>query len=102
MVAENCHSACAIIFLAGKDRYLAAEASLTLHRAYKKINDWVVDDDNANGTVAWFIGYMGYPLPLARLWFNTGSDNSAPVTLEMSSELKLGFTELEVPPLLSD
>ncbi len=38
---------------------------------HKQLGDWVVEDDITNGTVAWFIGHMGYPLPLARLWVST-------------------------------
>lgn len=91
MVTETCHSVCAIIFLAGRDRYLTFDAELTVHSAYKQIADWVVEDHLANGTVAWFIGHMGYPLPIAKLWVSTDSDEMAPITLEMNEKLKLGF-----------
>jgi len=95
MVTEACRSVCAIIFLAGEKRYLTANANLTVHGAYKRIADWVVEDHLANGTVAWFIGHLGYPLPVARLWVSTASDEMAPITLEMNDKLKLGFTVIK-------
>jgi hypothetical protein len=95
MVTDACHSVCTIIFLAGEARYLAVDADLTVHSAYKQLADWVVEDHLANGTVAWFIGHMGYPLPLAKLWVSTPSDEMAPITLEMNDKLQLGFTVVE-------
>lgn len=95
MVTEACHSVCTIIFLAGKQRFLTADARLTVHSAYKQLADWVVEDHHANGTVAWFIGHMGYPLPVAKLWVSTASNEMAPITLEMNDELKLGFTVIK-------
>ena len=95
MVTDTCHSVCTIIFLAGSDRYLTVDARLTVHSAYKQLADWVVEDHLANSTVAWFIGHMGYPLPIARLWVSTGSDQMAPITLEMNDKLKLGFTVIK-------
>ncbi|HEV2515240.1 MAG TPA: hypothetical protein VGV07_08320 [Devosia sp.] len=82
MVTDACHSVCTIIFLAGARRFLAVDADLSVHSAYKQLADWVVEDHLANGTVAWFIGHMGYPLPIARLWVSTASDETAPITLE--------------------
>lgn len=95
MVTGACHSVCAVIFLAGRDRYITPTATLTVHGAYKQLGDWVVEDDLANSTVAWFIGHMGYPLPLARLWATTLSSKVAPITLEMNDKLKLGFTVID-------
>lgn len=95
MVTRNCHSVCAIMFLAGKERFIADGASLTFHSAYKQIGDWVIADNHANGTVAWFLGHMGYPLALARLWMNTPSSDAAPITLQMNEELGLGFTVVD-------
>lgn len=95
MVTEACHSVCAIIFLAGRERYLTVDARLTVHSAYKQLADWVVEDHLANGTVAWFIGHMGYPLPVAKLWVSTAADEMAPITLEMNDKLKLGFTVIK-------
>ncbi|WP_439599611.1 hypothetical protein [Devosia sp.] len=91
MVTDACHSVCAIIFLAGRQRYLTVDARLSVHSAYKQLAGWVVEDHLANGTVAWFIGHMGYPLAVARLWVSTASDQMAPITLEMNDKLKLGF-----------
>jgi len=98
MVTGTCHSVCAVMFLAGRDRFLTRGANLTVHSAYRQLGDWVVEDDIGNGTVAWFIGHMGYPLPLARLWVSTPSDKVAPITFEMNEKLKLGFTILEDVP----
>lgn len=95
MVTGSCHSVCAVMFLAGRQKYLAPGALLTVHSAYKAMGDWVVEDEVANGTVAWFIGHMGYPLPLARLWVITRSDGVAPITLEMNDAWGLGFTILK-------
>lgn len=95
MVTGECHSVCTVMFLAGRQKYLGAEALLTVHSAYKELGDWVVEDEVANGTVAWFIGHMGYPLPLARLWVATRSDGVAPITLEMNEKLGLGFIVLK-------
>lgn len=95
MVTDACHSVCTIIFLAGSERYLTVDARLTVHSAYKQRADWVVEDHLANGTVAWFIGHMGYPLPIAKLWVSTASNEMAPITLEMNDKLKLGFTVIK-------
>ena len=98
MVTGSCHSVCAVIFLAGRDRYITSTARVTVHSAYKQLGDWVVEDDITNGTVAWFIGHMGYPLPLARLWVSTPTDEIAPITLEMNDKLKLGFHVIPAQP----
>lgn len=90
-----CHSVCAVIFLAGANRYMTADARLTVHSAYKELAGWVVEDDIANGTVAWFIGHMGYPVQLARLWVSTDVDSTAAITPEMNERWKLGFTVIE-------
>ncbi len=95
MVTGTCHSVCAVMFLAGQDRFIAPDATLTVHSAYRKLGDWVVEDHAANATVAWFIGHMGYPLPLARLWVSTPSADAAPITIEMNQKLKLGFTVID-------
>lgn len=92
MARELCHSICVVIFLAGDDRYLTAGTDLSMHSAYKQLGDWVVADHKANGTVAWFLGSMGYPLEIARLWLTTPSHEAAPLTLEMNDRLDLGFT----------
>lgn len=92
MVTSACHSICAIMFLAGNQKFLAVDAAITFHTAYKQIGDWVVVDHPANGTIAWFLGHMGYPLPLARLWVSTPTDEATPITLEMNDDLGLGFT----------
>lgn len=94
MVPESCHSVCAIMFLAGNTRFISATAALTFHSAYRQLGDWVVVDNRANGTVAWFLGHMGYPLALARLWMDTPTTEAAPITVEMNASLQLGFTVL--------
>lgn len=98
MVTAACHSVCAVMFLAGRERFITRWANLTVHSAYKQLGNWVVEDHIANGTVAWFIGHMGYPLPLAQLWVSTPSDKVAPITFEMNEKLKLGFTIIEGVP----
>jgi hypothetical protein len=95
MVTRTCHSVCAVMFLAGREKYLTVDARITVHSAYKAIGDWVVQDSVADGTVAWFLGHMGYPLSVARLWVTTRSDTAAPITLEMNDKLGLGFTLIE-------
>lgn len=95
MVTGTCHSVCAVMFLAGRRKYLAPDAQVTVHSAYKQLGEWIVEDEVANGTVAWFIGHMGYPLPLAHLWVATRSGDEAPITLEMNEKLGLGFTVLK-------
>ena len=92
MVTGACHSICAVMFLAGERRYMTDDAVITVHSAYKQLGDWVVADHQANGTVTWFLGHMGYPLPLARLWLSTPSEAAAPITLEMNDRLALGLT----------
>lgn len=92
MVTSACHSVCAIMFLAGKARYMAADASLSVHSAYRQLGDWIVEDDQANIRVAWFIGQMGYPLKLAEIWSSTRSNASAPISTEMNDKLKLGLS----------
>lgn len=95
MVTATCHSICAIMFLAGNRRFVTVDAAITVHSAYKQIGDWVAVDHRTNGTVAWFLGHMGYPLPLARLWVTTPTEGAAPITLEMSEKLGLGFTVID-------
>lgn len=95
MVTGTCHSVCAVMFLAGRVRYITPGATLTVHSAYRQLGDWVVEDHAANATVAWFIGHMGYPLSLARLWVSTRSDDAAAITIEMNAKLKLGFTVID-------
>lgn len=92
MVTDTCHSICTVIFLAGNERYLNSGANLTVHSAYKQIADWIIRDDNTNAKVSWFIGRMGYPLALAQLWQDTDSSDATPITVEMNTQLKLGFT----------
>jgi hypothetical protein len=100
MVTGSCHSVCAVMFLAGRDRFITPTATLSVHSAYKQLGDWVVEDSIVNATVAWFIGHMGYPLPLARLWVSTPSDRMAPITVEMNDKLKLGFTVIDDPAMI--
>ena len=57
-----------------------------------RIADWIIRDDNTNAKVSWFIGRMGYPLALAQLWQDTDSSDATPITVEMNTQLKLGFT----------
>lgn len=59
VVLRQCHSVCAVIFLAGRQRYLRHDAVVSLHNAYKELAGWVVVDHSANGAVAWFLGHMG-------------------------------------------
>jgi hypothetical protein len=95
LVLRRCHSICAVMFLAGRKRAMHRDAALTVHNAYKQIGDWVVVDHLVNGTVAWFIGHMGYPLQLAKLWVSTPTESAAPITPDMNDTLELGFIVLD-------
>lgn len=92
MVVSRCHSVCAIMFLAGRERRLAPDALLTVHSAYRQLGDWVVEDDQANVRVAWFLGQLGYPLKLAELWSGTRSAEAAPISATMNDKLELGLS----------
>jgi hypothetical protein len=98
MLVDTCHSVCSIMFLAGESKYVPGSFRLTVHTAYKQIADWTVQDHVANGTVTWFIGHMGYPLALARLWVATGPDDAALVTWAHNDKWNLGFREMRVLP----
>jgi len=91
VLVDVCHSVCSIMFLAGNRKYVSADFRLTVHTAHKQIADWTVKDHVANGTVTWFLGHMGYPLPLAKLWVATGPDDAALVTWAHNDKWKLGF-----------
>ena len=98
VLVDVCHSVCAIMFLAGDDKYAPVSFRLTVHTAYKQIGDWTLKDHIANGTVTWFLGHMGYPLPLARLWVATGQEAAAPVTWAHNYRWNLGFRQLQFLP----
>lgn len=91
MLVASCHSVCAVMFLAGDQKYVPPEFSLTVHSAYKQIGDFALRDPNGNATVAWFLGSMGYPLALARLWVGTDPNDNSTITWAMNDEWHLGF-----------
>lgn len=92
LVVRQCHSVCAIMFLAGRHRHIATDAQLTFHSAYKQLGDWVVEDDQANVRVAWFLGQLGYPLKLAEIWSTTRSLEATPISVEINDKLRLGLS----------
>lgn len=98
VLVDVCHSVCSIMFLAGNEKYVPANFRLAVHTAYKQIADWTVKDHVANGTVTWFLGHMGYPLPLARLWLATGPDDAALVTWAHNDKWKLGLKATDALP----
>jgi hypothetical protein len=91
ILVDSCHSVCAVIFLAGHSRYAPLEFRLSVHTAYKQIADWTVRDHIANGTVSWFLGHMGYPLALARLWVGTESSGAAEISWDLNDKWQLGL-----------
>ena len=97
-LVDVCHSVCSIMFLAGKEKYVPGNFRLTVHTAYKQIADWTVKDHVANGAVTWFLGSMGYPLPLARLWVATGPEDAALVTWAHNEKWGLGFKATDALP----
>jgi hypothetical protein len=96
LLVDVCHSVCSIMFLAGQDRYAPEGFRLSVHTAYKQVADWTVQDHVANGTVTWFLGYMGYPLQLAQLWVATDADDAALVTWAHNDRWRLGFKPAQV------
>jgi hypothetical protein len=92
---STCHSVCSIMFLAGDERFVPPNFSLTVHSAYKQIGNYTARDHNANGTVAWFLGSMGYPLALARLWSSTAPEDAAAITWAMNDKWDLGFQPID-------
>ena len=97
VLLDFCHSACAVMFLAGHTKYVARNYRLSVHTAFKQIADWTVRDHVANGTVTWFLGHMGYPLALAKLWVAPGEQEAASITWAMSDKWQLGFTAVQEP-----
>jgi hypothetical protein len=97
VLLDFCHSACAVMFLAGHTKYVVRNYRLTVHTAFKQIADWTVRDHVANGTVTWFLGHMGYPLGLAKLWVAPGEQEAAPITWAMSDKWQLDFTAMQEP-----
>lgn len=98
LLVDVCHSVCSIMFLAGAEKYAPEDFRLSVHTAYKQVADWTVQDHVANGTVTWFLGHMGYPLPLARLWVATGPDDAALITWSLNDRWELGLTETQFRP----
>lgn len=98
-LVATCHSVCSIIFLAGADRFVPPDFRLSVHSAYKQLGDFTARDEKANDTVAWFLGSLGYPLALARLWNDTAPENAAPITWAMNDKWDLGFQPID--PLAS-
>lgn len=92
---STCHSVCSIIFLAGDDKFVPPEFNLSVHSAYKQIGAFTARDEYANDTVAWFLGAMGYPLALARLWNDTAPEDAAAINWAMNDKWELGFQPID-------
>ena len=93
----NCHSVCAIMFLAGREKFVPPRFQLSVHSAYRQLGSWTARDESANDTVTWFLGAMGYPLALARLWNDTAPEDVAYVTWTMNERWDLGFQRITPP-----
>ncbi len=87
----NCHSVCAIMFLAGREKFVPPDFQLSVHSAYRQLGTWTARDESANDTVTWFLGAMGYPLALARLWNETAPERVAHITWDMNARWELGL-----------
>lgn len=94
-LVSTCHSVCSIIFLAGAERYVPPSFRLSVHSAYKQIGSFTARDEYANDTVAWFLGRMGYPLALARLWNDTAPEAAASLTWAHNDKWDLGFQPID-------
>lgn len=94
-LVATCHSVCSIIFLAGAERFVPPDFRLSVHSAYKQIGNFTARDDRANDTVAWFLGSMGYPLALARLWNDTAPEAAASITWAHNDKWDLGFQPID-------
>jgi hypothetical protein len=88
---DTCHSVCSIMFLAGAERYVPPNFTLSVHSAYRQLGDYVARDELGNETVAWFLGSLGYPLALVRLWNDTAPEDAATITWAMNDKWDLGF-----------
>ncbi len=87
----DCHSVCSIMFLAGAGRFMPPDVRLSVHSAYRQVGSFIARDEQANDTVAWFLGAMGYPLALARLWNDTAPEDAATITWAHNDKWDLGF-----------
>lgn len=92
---DTCHSVCSIMFLAGEERFVPPNFTLSVHSAYKQLGDYTARDEAGNETVAWFLGSLGYPLALARLWNDTAPEDAAPITWAMNDKWNLGFQPID-------
>ena len=94
-LVATCHSVCSIIFLAGAERFVPPDFRLSVHSAYKQLGNFTARDEHANDTVAWFLGAMGYPLALARLWNDTAPEDAAAITWAHNDKWQLGFQPID-------
>lgn len=95
VLVAGCHSVCSIMFLAGEGRFVPPDFRLSVHSAYKQIGSFTARDEHANDTVAWFLGAMGYPLALARLWNDTAPEEAARITWAHNDKWQLGFQPID-------
>jgi hypothetical protein len=93
----HCHSVCAIMFLAGREKFAPPDLRLSVHSAYRQLGTWTARDESANDTVTWFLGAMGYPLALARLWNDTAPERVAYITWAMNERWALGLQPIAAP-----
>lgn len=94
-LVAGCHSVCSTMFLAGAQRFVPPDFRLSVHSAYKQIGSFTARDEHANDTVAWFLGKMGYPLALARLWNDTAPEDAARITWAHNDKWALGFQPID-------
>jgi hypothetical protein len=92
---DTCHSVCSIMFLAGAERFVPPDFTLSVHSAYKQLGAFTARDEAGNETVAWFLGSLGYPLALVRLWNDTAPEDAASINWAMNDKWNLGFQPID-------
>lgn len=91
--SSYCNSICSIIFLSGKRKLVNANSHIGVHAAFVK--DSKVRDLEANATIAWYLGSLGYPEELADLWVKTKPNALINLNVPARKNLELGFEAVE-------
>lgn len=90
----NCFSACAIIWVSGKRRYLSASSNLGFHAAYRFVDGVAYESGVGNAVVGAFLNEIGIGLDAIKYFTIAGPDKFAKLTPRSARSLGIDIYEL--------
>lgn len=69
---SGCYSACGLIWIAAKRRYMTTSSQIGFHAAYRQVGDYLEESGEANAVIGSFLTHLGLRVEAIRFFTRSG------------------------------